>query len=222
MTALNSLQKLVLALGLCAATTIASPGQTFKMLASFDGSNGGANPSSLAQGIDGAFYGTTVDRGANYLGTVFRVTRSGALTTLYAFCPQNDCSSGRQPQAGLVLATDGNFYGTTPLGGKKGFGTVFKITAAGTLRTLYDFCQLSNCTDGSEPAAALVQGIDGNFYGTTLVGGDNGYGTIFKVTSEGALTTLHSFNSADCASPYELIQATDRNFYGMTNQGGAN
>jgi|SRR5580704_12811 uncharacterized repeat protein (TIGR03803 family) len=152
---------------LCTAMAIASPGQTFKTLASFDGANGGANPSSIVQGINRDFYGTTYDRGANGFGTVFRITSGGKLATLYAFCPQNDCSQGSTPSAGLVLATDANFYGTTQSGGTYGAGTVFKITAGGALTTLYSFCQVSNCPDGLRPSGALVQGSDRNFYGIT-------------------------------------------------------
>ncbi len=74
-------------------------------------------------------------------------------------------------------------------------GTVFKITPSGTLTTLYSFCSQSGCTDGLEPEAVLVQGTDGNFYGTTIFGGTNGEGTVFKITPGGQLTTLYSFCS---------------------------
>jgi uncharacterized repeat protein (TIGR03803 family) len=122
-----------------------------------------------------------------------------------------------QSPRGLVQASDGSFYGTTSNGGTSGYGTVFKITPAGALTTLYSFVG----SDGSYPYAGLVQGSDGNFYGTTAYGGTSSYGTIFKITPAGALTTLHSFTYSDGAYPYAtLVQGTDGNFYGTTYYGG--
>src|SRR5580658_10701602 len=100
------------------------------------------------------------------------------------------------------------------------------MTPSGTLTTLYGFCSDANCTDGSFPAAGLVQGKDGSLYGTTEGGGANDGGTVFKLTPSGTLTTLYSFCSqASCADgkqPYAgLVQATDGNFYGTTGFGGA-
>jgi uncharacterized repeat protein (TIGR03803 family) len=214
----------------CAAMMITAPAQTFKTLADFDSSNG-ANTAfmALVQGADGNFYGTTESGGANGEGTVFKMTPPGTLTTLYSFCSQPSCTDGSLPLAGLVLATDGNFYGTTMGGGANGLGTVFKITPGGKLTTLYSFCSQTNCPDGSQPSAALVEGIDGNFYGTTSQEGANGEGgTVFKISAGGKLTTLYSFCSQnDCIdgqNPYTagLIQASDGNFYGATGDGGAN
>ena len=137
-------------------------------------------------------------------------------TLLYSF----DLTDGADPWAGLVQATDGNFYGTTYQGGANGAGTVFKITAGGVLTTLHSF----DGTDGADPFAGLVQATDGSFYGTTYYGGaGSGYGTVFKITAGGVLTRLHSFDSTDGANPHaELVQATDGNFYGTTYNGGAN
>ena len=144
---------------------------------------------SLVQGTDGNFYGTTNQGGANGAcsdgsvgsgcGTVFKITPEGTLTTLSIF--GNYPTDGINPRAGLVQGTDGNFYGTNYSGGvnegncQLDCGTVFKITPGGTFTTLHSF----DATDGSGPAAALVQATDGNFYGTTLGGGANGYGTVF-------------------------------------------
>ena len=128
--------------------------------------------------------------GANGGGTVFKITPSGTLTTLYNFCAQSNCATAKPPSAGLVQATNGNFYGTTYLGGANSFGTVFKITPTGTLTTLHSF----DATDGELPEAGLVQGTDGNFYGTTYQAGPLGNGgTVFKITPAGTLTTLYSF-----------------------------
>jgi uncharacterized repeat protein (TIGR03803 family) len=123
-------------------------------------------------------------------GTAFKMTPSGTLTTLYNFCSQSFCTDGQTPYAGLVQATDGNFYGTTYSAGEGYAGTVFKITPSGTLTTLYRFCSQSGCTDGGGPLAGLVQATDGNFYGTTEVGGADDYGAVFKITSSGTLITL--------------------------------
>ena len=140
------------------------------------------------------------------------------LVTLYSFCAQQNCADGDYPRAGLVQATDGNFYGTTFYGGTQGFGTVFKITPSGTLTTLHSFAGYQ--TDGANPHAGLVQGTDGNFYGTTEDGGRNYDGTVFKITPAGTLTTLHSFDGSDGAYPEAgLVQATDGNFYGTTGWG---
>jgi uncharacterized repeat protein (TIGR03803 family) len=109
---------------------------------------------------------------------VFKITPSGTLTTLYSFSGPD----GSSPQTTLIQATDGNLYGTTASGGANAQGTVFKITPSGTLTTLYSFCAQSGCTDGAGPEAALVQGTDGNFYGTTYGGGANNYGTVFSLS----------------------------------------
>jgi uncharacterized repeat protein (TIGR03803 family) len=180
--------------------------------------------SGLVQATDGNYYGTTLAGGAYFgcfvgsCGTVFKITPDGTLTTLHSF----DIADGANPQAGLIQATNGDFYGTTLYGGANGQGTIFKITPSGTLTTLYSFCAQVNCADGSVPQAGLIQGANGNFYGTTSGGGAYGYGTIFTITPSGALTTLHSFNGTDGAYPYAgLIQATNGVFYGTTSQGGS-
>jgi uncharacterized protein (TIGR03437 family) len=195
---------------------IISSAQTLTTLVSFNGTDG-VEPDygSLVQGTDGNFYGTTYSGGANNTGTVFKVTPGGTLTTLYSFTGGTD---GEYPYAGLVQASDGNFYGTT-YGGGCCDGTVFKITPGGTLTTLYGF---TGGADGGSPSGALVQATDGNFYGTTRSGGANGGGTVFKVTPGGTLTTLYSFGAAgtDGAQPYAgVIQGTDGNFYGTTYTG---
>ena len=117
---------------------------------------------------------------------------------------------------------DGNFYGTTCFLSSRSFGTVFKITPQGALTTLYTFCSQAGCADGYCPHGGLIQGRDGDLYGTTAFNGANGYGTVFKITPEGTLTTLHNFNYRDGAAPLAaLIEGRDRNFYGTTSQGGA-
>lgn len=222
--------------------TIAASAQSFSSLYSFCSQTNcpdGRVPSGwLVQGNDGSLYGTTVAGGASGYGTVFKITTSGAFTTLHSF---ND-TDGNEPSA-LIQATDGNFYGTTSSGGgttcSRGSdlcGTVFKITPSGVFTTVYVFCSKSNCSDGFFPDAELVQGSDGNLYGTTLDGGaagqcgNFGCGTIFKITPTGTLTTLYTFcpqgncpfGGPDGANPNAaLVQGADGSFYGTTSQGGS-
>jgi uncharacterized repeat protein (TIGR03803 family) len=198
----------------------------------------GDNPTAgLVLASDGNFYGTTFY--TNNVGTVFRVTPGGTHTTIYTFCAQYSCSDGRYPEAPLIQAADGSFYGTTAYGGNSecsgglGCGTIFRITSAGTLTSLYSFCAQPGCTDGQLPEAGLVWAVDGNFYGTTTLGGTyssdcylGSCGTVFRITPSGALTTLYTFctqpGCADGASPLAgLFQGTGRNLYGTTSDGGA-
>ena len=207
-----------------AATTIAATAQTFTTLANFDTTNGANPASSLIQGTDGNLYGTTqIGGGGNSCfvqggcGTIFKITPTGTLTTLYVFCSQSNCSDGIYPYGGLVQGTDGNFYGTTIDGGDNA-GTVFKITPGGTLTTLHIF----ELNDGANPQGTLVQGTDGNFYGTTADGGANLEGSVFVMTPGGTLTTLASLGAEDNggAPVAGVIQATDGNFYGTATHGG--
>ncbi len=176
----------------------------------------------LVQAVDGNFYGTAAYGGANSGGTVFRIGPDGMLATLYNFCAQSNCTDGSYPLGGLVQAADGKLYGTTYRGGTYGLGTVFAITPAGDFTTLHSF----DGGDGDYPTyTTLVEGTDG-LYGTTEYGGAvsacaYGCGTVFRITTGGALTTLHSFCSeADCAdggAPVApLVRATNGSFYGTT------
>jgi uncharacterized protein (TIGR03437 family) len=187
----------------------------------------------LVQGSDGNFYGVTVAGGVNSQpegvdspGTVFKITPGGALTTLHSFALNG--LEGYAPMATLIQATDGNFYGTTAFGGGNvatylTSGTVFKISPSGSFSVIYNFCAQAKCADGAFPIAALLQGADGNFYGTTTEGGANGDGTIFKLTPGGALTVLHSFGGADGSIPEgPVVQSADGSLWGTTNAGGPN
>ena len=173
----------------------------------------------VIQSRNGNLYGTTVGGGAHDAGTVYEISPAGKLTTLYSFCAQAGCADGAYPEAGLVQATDGNFYGTTNQGGDQspfGHGTVFKITPSGRLTTLHRFCAQAGCADGEFPYTVLVQAEDGGLYGTTSLSGTNGYGTLFRITRTGRLTTLHSFGECDNGSPGWLVLARDGNLYGTT------
>ena len=184
---------------------------------------------SLLQVANGDFYGVTIDGGnsefchAGACGTIFKVSPAGSLTTLYRFCTLENCADGQWPDGGLLQGRNGNFYGTTATGGANGGGTVFEMTPAGTLTTLYSFCSLPNCADGDNPTGALVQGTNGNLYGETISGGADGDGAIFEITPGGKLTTLYSFGGGGGVEPSGgLIQGSDGSFYGVTPMGGLN
>ena len=205
-------------------------------LHSFDGTDSGS-PYGLLIQSNGNFYGTTYGQGVSPKGSVFKISASGTLTTLYNFCSQIGCADGANPYAGLVQASDGNFYGTTSEGGDSslckqtqpyGCGTVFKITPGGNLTTLHSFAGYPD--DGNIPSGNLVQANDLNLYGTTEQGGGNNSGVAFKITLGGVLTTIYSFcappTRGKCpygAYPYAgFVHATDGNLYGTAFTGGAN
>jgi len=186
-----------------------------------------SNPAgALIQATNGDFYGTTEYGGTGGNGVVFKITPTGEFTNLYNFCSLFGCADGENPLAGLVQSVKGDLYGTTYYGGTSGHaGTIFTITPDGTFKTLYNFCLVNGCPDGENPAAALIQASNGNFYGTTQSGGANNAGTIFQITPSGVLTTLHSFCSLGCSGgslPLTgLVQASNGDLYG-TSAGGAN
>jgi uncharacterized repeat protein (TIGR03803 family) len=191
----------------------------FTSLYSFTGGADGAVPETpLVAGGDGYFYGTTDEGGAitNSGGTVFKIGADGSLTTLYSFTGGSD---GSNP-GGLVQGRDGYFYGTTYFDAAwASYGTVFRISATGTLTTLYTF---TGGSDGGNPpsAAWMVQGTDGSLYGTTMFGGAAGQGTVFKISTNGSLTTLHSFTggSEGRGSPLSaMMQSGDGYLYGNTS-----
>jgi uncharacterized repeat protein (TIGR03803 family) len=224
----------------CVAVAVAAPAQTVSTIADFDQTNGGSPNGPLVQGPNGNLYGTTMLGGtssrcdAQYgCGTVFEITPDGTLTTLYNFCSQPSCADGRTPVGGLALAANGNFYGITSLKSANQNGTIFEITPEGTLTTLYSFCSQANCTDGKNPAGALIQASNGNLYGVTTNGGsathcDNGCGTIFQVTPAGQFSTVFTFCletecTHDGRNPEAgMVQAANGNFYGTTTAGGKN
>jgi uncharacterized repeat protein (TIGR03803 family) len=203
-----------------------TPAGTLTTLHNFNYSDGNYPVSGLVQATNGAFYGTTLFGGPNGGGTVFKTTAAGSLTTLYNFCSKSNCADGEFPNGTLIQAADGNLYGTTSAGGSiscfnnANCGTIFKITPAGAMTTLYNFCTELSCLEGGQPVVGLVQGTDGKLYGATTYGGANGHGTVFRI-SPGKFTVLHSFDATDGASPNGgLMQDTNGTFYGTTATAG--
>lgn len=165
-------------------------------------------PEVLAQGRDGNLYGTTDNGGTSGMGTVFKMTPLGAVTTLYNFSGLD----GQNPDGGLVLGTDGNFYGTTRFGGVSNLGTIFKITPAGVLTTLHSFIS----SEGSEPRGGIIQGKNGSFYGTTC--GFNGPWTAWSITAAGKFKTINGATPPCSSAPLTL--GSDGNLYGTSSAGG--
>jgi uncharacterized repeat protein (TIGR03803 family) len=166
-------------------------------------------PLQLLQASDGTFYGTTLN-----CGSVFRLTVNGTLTQLYSF------NSSAWPVA-LVLAKDGNLYGTTAQ--PDGTDTVFRLTMQGKLTTLQSFPGGSgNPADPNSSQPSLIQGRDGNLYGTIPRSGNQSYGSFFRLSTNGTITTLFSFDGADTGEqPNGVVQARDGSFYGTTHRAGA-
>jgi len=197
-------------------------------------SDGSGPVGALTLGVGGDLYGVTTYGGSTKvnpggLGTVFKISAAGALTTLYRFTYADAGVDGAGPTSGLVLGSNGDFYGTT--GSYGGDGTIFKMTPAGKLTTVYSFDSTGG-TNGLYPNA-LIQAANGMFYGTTFAGGAYGgatcsfgydnCGTVFKMTPAGKLTTLYNFNGADGANPLAgLVQTSSGKLYGTTSAGGAN
>ena len=191
---------------------------------SFDSSDGAAPFSSLLQASNGNFYGTTYAGGAHNDGVVFKMTPppTGTVTVLHNF----DGTDGANSYGSSIQAVNRILYGMTAFGGANecnnhgslvGCGTIFKITLAGAFTTLHNF----DSTDGAFPSVPLIQATDGNFYGTTYQkGGTNGFGTVFKFTPGGTLTTMHTFGTP--VDPNALLQAPNGEFYGTTIFGGTN
>jgi len=234
-----------------------TPSGRVTTLYSFSGPDGNGPWGGLTMGSDGNFYGTTLTGGDYGYGTIFKITPAGTLTKLYSFasadceypysppvqgksgasygvtssgCAYSITSSGTFKKLStaiplgsyspLLLASDGNFYGTSLYGGANQAGSVYRMSAAGVVKIIYSF----DWTHGAQPYAPVVQGSDNLLYGTASTGGSaNGGGVVFKMTTAGKITLLHQFYSNSLTDGYApvagLVAATDGNFYGSTDQG---
>jgi uncharacterized repeat protein (TIGR03803 family) len=196
-----------------------TPAGTWTSLYQFNGTDGSGPIYPVFSGQDGNMYGVTAF-GAHY-GTFFKLTTKGAITP-HAFIYTN----GYEPNL-PTQGSDGNFYGTTQYGGDPtcACGVVYKVTAGGKITVLHTF--KGSPTDGNRPIGVLVQGSDGDFWGTTYQGGSSGEGTIFKISVSGAYTLVYSFQYASPTFLGELPVAgltlgTDGNLYGVASRGGTN
>ena len=214
------------------ATTLAHgalSGTTFTTLGAFNNTNSGANPySPPVLGADGNLYGVLPYGGTNSSGVIYQITTTAVQSTLHVL----NSTDGARPVGQLAVATDGSLYGTASGGGSNNMGTIFRITTNGVFTRLYSFGAVTNSQgyslDGSSPYGGLIQGSDGNFYGTTYGGGRTNQGTVFAFATNGTLTLLHEFTgddgSADGAKPYtgSLVEGAPGVFYGTTSEGGTN
>ena len=188
----------------------------FATIFSFNGTNGGNPQCGLIEGPDGALYGSTTGGGGPFgdgAGTIFKLTTNGTLTSF------NGITDGHRPSGNLLLASDGNFYGTTEAGrDTNAFGSIFKMTSGGTLTTILDF----NGTNGDYPHGDLVQANDGTIYGRTIGGGKFRTGTLFRLTTNGVFDTIFDFGAGNGENVWAaLVPGKDGNLYGTTFYGGS-
>ena len=194
---------------------------TLTAAASFDPAVNGRGPrGGLIKASDGYFYGTTPEDGndGGVLGTIFRMSESGEISTVASF----DGSNGAAPR-GALREINGYLYGTARDGSPSGLGSVFRLplaaVAEGTasIELVWPF----GLIDGALPRGGVIQTSSGSIFGSTSSGGDGGFGTVFQITPDGALTTTSAFTGTAGATPSsQLLQASNGKFYGTTTGGG--
>lgn len=197
----------------CAHPAIAAT-PLLTVLHTFSGPDGESPHGKPVEGPDGAFYGTTLAGGSKGGGTVYRITKSGVLTTLHEFSTDLNDSEGNSPVASLIVASDGNLYGSTESNLGSGYGTLFRINLSTlTFASLYAF----NGADGTNMFAPLMEAADGNLYGITYGG------PAFRLGLDGTLSLIPNFN-ADGSLGAEFVggflQGPDGTLYGTAHQGG--
>ncbi|HEX4295462.1 MAG TPA: choice-of-anchor tandem repeat GloVer-containing protein [Rhizomicrobium sp.] len=193
------------------------------------GCDDGGGPSALALDGSGNLFGTTNTGGKNFGGTLFEIGADGPFSVLHAFCSVAGCTDGAAPVAGVHIDAAGNLYGTTFNGGAQNAGVVYEFHTDGgapRLSVLHDFCSSADCVDGSHPYAGVIADADGNLYGVTPEGGNNGlglHGVLYKLN--GTYTVLHTFaqkvHGRDGNYPVGgLLLGSDGTFYGTAQFGG--
>ena len=191
-------------------SAVPAHGQYFKTVYNFQGACCSTVPWTLTQGRDANLYGAVTAGGIfSQGGSIYRMTPRGDIKVLHNF----DTTEIEQPSGALAMGTDGNLYGLSRAGGLYSYGTFFKITPDGTATVLHDFTGQS---DGAWPYGGLIRASDGYFYGTAVMPNPVGY-TVFKATSDGAITTICNLDLNH--SPGSLILGKDGNFYGISGQG---
>ncbi|MHA3773420.1 DUF7453 family protein [Verrucomicrobiota bacterium sgz303538] len=186
----------------------------YSVIHNFTGADGKNPDAGVIQGSDGFFYGTTFAGGANNLGTVFRMSSGGTVTTLYSF---STGAGGNTPRTELIDGKDGFYYGTTTLGGAIGAGTIFRISPTGDYTVVHDLAEGEGCS----PTSELSLGTDGKFYGTAYSDFENGKGTIYSLSKSGEFQVIRRFSGADGANPNGGIAfGRDGCIYGTTQRGG--
>jgi len=200
----------------------ASAGVVFKIapnghetvLYTFTGGADGGNPmAGVTLDSAGNVYGTTFHGGTVGAGAVYKITPAGQETVLYSFTGGDDGSS---PEAGVILDSAGNLYGTTYYGGSANAGVVYKVDTTGVQAVIYSF---TGGADGANPAAGVILDSAGNLYGTTRYGGTQGsrttYGVVYMIDPAGQETVLHSFGGSDGANPTAgVVMDSSGNLYG--------
>jgi uncharacterized repeat protein (TIGR03803 family) len=198
------------------------------VLHEFSGKDGQNPEGTLIIGGDGNLYGTTLIGGDNDRGVIYRIATGGSFTVLYSFPQLGEFNTsglatnetGANPRASLLLAADGNYYGTAYQGGASGYGTVFRMTPAGSVSVVYSFGGTPR--SGGYPLAGLVQDASGALYGTTERGGHVNTGSVFRLTTSGTYTLLHSFTGGidDGQNPYATLLPLNGEFYGVSYNDG--
>jgi uncharacterized repeat protein (TIGR03803 family) len=202
---------------------VANGSNTVTTLATFDGANGKQPAGDLALDSNGNLFGTTVWGGTYGYGTVFEIANgSSTITDLVTF-NNTVAPLGWGPFSGLLEDSHGNLFGTTYLGGG-GNGTVFEIANGTTTSTTRAAFPAPLSAIGGQPFAAPIEDGHGNLFGTTVLGGAYGYGTVYEVTAGGTLITLadlnaNAFGNFDTYS--RLVQDSVGNLFGTTKVGGA-
>ncbi len=212
--------------GIGCGTVFRVAGQKETVLYSFQGGTDGWAPlGGLVRDKIGNLYGTTAGGGDYGYGTIFKLAGK-TKTILYSFQGTPD---GAYPASTLTQDSEGNLYGTTTSGGANGAvyggGTIFKLDMNGNETVLYSFCSKLDCADGESPESSLIMDASGNFLATTIYGGTEGGGTVFKLDSNGYQTVLYNFCSeqphcTDGANPEgSLVRDTNGSLYGATYDG---
>ena len=213
---------------------VAVRGQALTVLHSFGAPgttpDGGQPNSTLAQASDGTLYGTSLESFTSQQlqttgGVIFKTDRNGTVTVLHFFGDGSVLHDGTWPSGPLTIGNDGNIYGTTLQGGANGLGVVYKMTPQGAVTILHNFAS-GEATGPSSGAilehGGVIQGQDGNFYGTAPAGGSTGHGAVFKITSQGAYSEVHAFSGSDGTAPdYGLVRDAQGNLFGTTEVGGS-